>query len=309
MFASLSPRKLVSAALMITAALALPIAASAQEVTVETARGEATVAANPSVVFSFDYGTIDTLHELGVTVDGAPPLPAAAPGWVPDGALEIGSLFEPDYELINAEQPDLVVIAGRSSAAYDELQRLVPTIDLSNTSDLVTDLKRNVTTLGEIFGLQDEASAALAKLDAKIASVRDTAASVDNGMLLMVTGGSLTAVAADNSRGAVLYDLLGITPTVADVQSATHGDPVSFEFVLQHDPQWLFVIDRDAAIAADGAQPASAVLDNELMHQAQAFQNGRIVYLDPFSWYIVSGSGLGTANAMLDEVATALTAQ
>src|SRR5690606_29720559 len=131
--------------------------------------------------------------------------------------------------------------------------------------------------------------------------VRASLSNVGNGMLLMVTGGSLTIVAPDNARAALLYGVLGVTPTVDDVQSATHGEPISFEFLLQHDPQWLYVIDRDAAIGTEGAQPAAAVLDNELMHRTTAWKSGQVVYLDPFDWYIVSGTGIGSLNAMLDE--------
>ena len=86
------------------------------------------------------------------------------------------------------------------------------------------------------------------------------------------------------------------------METATHGEPISFEFLLQYDPQWLFVIDRDAAIGTEDAQPAAAVLDNELTHQTNAWQDGQIVYLNPFNWYIVSGAGLTSANDMLDEL-------
>ena len=103
----------------------------------------------------------------------------------------------------------------------------------------------------------------------------------------------------------LLYQTLGLTPAVADVAAATHGEPISFEFLLQHDPTWLFVLDRDAAIGTEGGQPAAQVLDNELMHQTTAWREGNIVYLDPFNWYIVTGAGLTGANEMLDEIEAA----
>src|SRR5690606_16795355 len=112
--------------------------------------------------------------------------------WAPTNAIAIGSLFEPDYEVVNAEQPDLVIVAGRSAPAFDELAKLAPTIDLTSSGDLVADLKRNVTTLAAIFGKDAEGEAALANLDAKIGAVRASLSNVGNGMLLMVTGGSLT---------------------------------------------------------------------------------------------------------------------
>lgn len=293
-------------AAVLTLSLLLAGAAAAQSVTVSTARGDATVKQDPAVIFAYDYGTIDSLHQLGVEVQGAPPLAGHVPDWAPKNAINIGSLFEPDYEVVNAEQPDLVVVAGRSAPAFDQLSRLAPTIDLTSSGDLLADIRRNVTALAAIVGKTAEGEAALAALDAKVDAVRDSLSVVDDAMLLMVTGGSLTVVAPDNSRAALLYGVLGVTPTVNDVQSATHGEPISFEFLLAHDPQWLFVIDRDAAIGTEGAQPAAAVLDNELMQRTTAWREGHIVYLDPFDWYIVSGTGLGSLNAMLDELRTDL---
>lgn len=300
---STTVRRLLTVAF--AAVLAVFTVASAQSVTVATARGDVSVPTNPEVVFSYDYDAIDTLTQLGIAVDGAPSLAGVVPAWAQLDVINIGSLFEPDYEVVNAEQPGLIIVGGRSAAVHDELAKLAPTIDLSGSGDLLADIHRNVRALSAIFGKQAEGEAALAAVDAKITSVRSQVAAADNGMLIMVSGGSLSVIAPDNLRGRFLYDVLGLTPTIADVQSATHGDPISFEFLLEHDPQWLFVIDRDAAIGTEGAQPAAAVLDNELMHNTTAWKSENIVYLDPFNWYIVLGTGLSTVNGMLDEVAAA----
>lgn len=284
-------------------------AAMAQQVTVTHSQGETTVESNPEVVFSFDYAAIDTLMNLGVEVQGAPPLAGAAPAWLPAGLQNIGSLFEPDYEEINASQPDLVIVAGRSAAAYPELARMAPTIDITFGEDFYTSLQHNTTLLGEIFGKQAEAEAALAEIQVKVDALREQVATGGDGLIMMVNGGSLSLLAPNNARagrGSLLYQTLGLVPTLEDIETATHGEPISFEFLVQYDPEWLFVIDRDAAIGAEeGAQPAAAVLDNELMHQTSAWQNDQIVYLDPFNWYIITGAGISSANEMLDEVAAA----
>ncbi len=295
-------RKVLGFAATIVALLSVGAAALAQEVSVTHAKGETSVPLNPDKVFSFDYGSIDTLYQLGVTVDGAPPPTSTPPSWAPQDAINIGSLFEPDYEVINAEQPDLVIVGGRSSAAYDQVARLAPTIDVSGAGDLMGDLRRNVSMLAAIFDKEAEGERLLADLETRLAGLSEAVASSGDGLLVMVTGGSVTVVAPGTSRGTLLYGELGLEPTVDDIEAATHGEPVSFEFLLENDPTWLFVIDRDAAIGAEDAQPAAAVLDNELMHETSAWQEDRIVYLDPFNWYIVGASGVGTTNAMLDEL-------
>lgn len=282
--------------------------ATAQELTINHVQGETTVPVNPEVVFSYDVTSIDTLTALGVTVDGMPPLNyAGAEHFNSENSLNIGSLFEPDYELVNAEQPDLVIVAARSAAAYPDLSKIAPTIDLSFTSDdFVGEFKRNVMTLASIFGKEAEATEKLDAIDAQIADLQTKVSEGGTGLVIMVSGGNVSALAATNApagRGSLLYQVLGLKAPVEDVEAATHGEPISFEFLLEHNPDWLFVIDRDAAIGSEGAQPAAQVLDNDLMHETTAWQENQIVYLNPFDWYIITGAGLDSMQRMLDEIA------
>lgn len=304
MFSSIL-RKALPAGLAVTLGAGL---AFAQEVTVNHAQGETTLEVNPEVVFSYDYASIDTLTTLGAEVDGAPPLAGASPSWLPDGLVNIGSLFEPDYEEVNASQPDLIIVAGRSSTAYGELANMAPTIDLSFSDAFYESFQQNTRTLGTIFGLEDEAEAELAAVQSRVDELAAQVSAGGNGLIVMVSGGSLSVLAPNNARagrGSLLYQTLGLNPTIEDVESATHGEPISFEFLLEYDPDWLFVIDRDAAIGTEDAQPAAAVIDNELMHQTTAYQNDQIVYLNPFNWYIITGAGLTSMNEMLDEISAA----
>jgi iron complex transport system substrate-binding protein len=78
---------------------------------------------------------------------------------------------------------------------------------------------------------------------------------------------------------------------------------VSFEYLAEVNPEWLFVIDRDAGIgrATDPGKAAAQVLDNELVHQTNAWKKKQIVYLDPQAAYIVS-SGYTALTTLLDQV-------
>jgi iron complex transport system substrate-binding protein len=80
---------------------------------------------------------------------------------------------------------------------------------------------------------------------------------------------------------------------------------ISSEFILETNPDWLYVIDRDAAIGEKGAS-AQQLLDNELVRQTKAWKAGHVVYLDPVAWYIV-GDGLTALQSMADEVSLAIT--
>ena len=273
------------------------------------AQGTTEVPADPQRVVTFDLATLATLDALDVDVIGVPKsnLPGSLESYASDEYTDVGTLFEPDYEAVNALEPDLVIVAGRSSEALPELDKIAPTIDLSNDwADFHDSVVANAEVLGEIFGAQDQVTELVAELDASVAKVQEAAADAGTALILLTSGGEVTAY-GPGSRFGYLHDTLGLAPAVEDVEAATHGEAVSFEFVQQANPDWLFVVDRDVA-TGEASQAAAQVLDNELVHATTAWQQDQVVYVDPVAWYLVNG-GLPTLQSMTEEVATALGVQ
>ena len=88
----------------------------------------------------------------------------------------------------------------------------------------------------------------------------------------------------------------------AAADTSTHGNEASFEFLVDKDPDYLFVLDRDAAIGTDGAKLAQEVVENELMKGTAAYRDGRIVYLaHPAVWYTAEG-GITALDRMLRDL-------
>ena len=291
-------------AALVAGALATASLATAQEIAVTHAQGETVLPGTPVNVATFDFATIDTLDALGVEIKGVPAsnLPEYLAKYAADSYAKIGTIFEPDYEAVNALAPDLIIVAGRSSAALPELAKIAPTIDLSNDwASFEASIKDNSRKLGEIFGKEAEVEALIATLDEKIAAVKADAADAGTGLIVLTSGAEVTAYGT-GSRFGWIHDTLGVTPAIADVEAATHGDAISFEFILETNPDWLFVIDRDAA-TGEGA--AAAILDNELVAQTNAWKNGNVVYIDPVRSYIVNG-GLPAFTVLVDQVGAAL---
>jgi iron complex transport system substrate-binding protein len=275
-------------------------------VVVEHAQGETEVDVDPQKIFTYDFAALSVLDALGVEVAGVPKqnVPEAYAQYAGDDVQDIGTLFEPDYELVAAEQPDLIIVAGRSSEAYPQLSEIAPTIDLSNDWATFHDsVVANAETLAPVFDAQDEVADLVADLDAAVADVQAKAEDAGTALVVLTSGGEVTAY-GPGSRFGFLHDSLGLTPAVEDVEAATHGEAVSFEFLLETDPDWLFVVDRDAA-TGEGTQNAEQVLDNEVVHRTTAWQEGQVVYLDPTTWYIING-GVPTLTAMAEEVGAAL---
>ena len=95
--------------------------------------GETTINKNPKKIVVFDYGILDSLDKLGVegivgVVQSG--LPEHLSKFASEDYSSIGSLKEPDMEKIFELTPDLIIISGRQSDYYEELNKIAPTIHL-----------------------------------------------------------------------------------------------------------------------------------------------------------------------------------
>lgn len=293
-----------TATAIIAGLFALSTPVLAQEITVSHAQGETTLEGVPTKIVAFDFAAIETLEAIGVDIAGLPGsnLPGHLAKYAGDEYAKVGSLFEPDYEALAALEPDLIIVAGRSSRAYPELAKIAPTVDLSNDwANFYGSIKANAEIVGQIFDKDAEIVALIAETDAKVEAAKAAAADAGKGLVVLTSGAEVSAY-GPGSRFGFIHDTLGVSPVIEDVEAATHGDAISFEFILEANPDLLFVIDRDAAT---GAGAAAAILDNELVAETAAWKNDDVIYVDPTRAYIVNG-GLLSFGTMADQITQGL---
>ncbi|MDX5359071.1 MAG: siderophore ABC transporter substrate-binding protein [Rhodobacterales bacterium] len=271
------------AALSVALAAALP----GQAETYDHAQGSINLSGVPQRVLVFDVAALDTLTALGVAPAGVPSgrLPAYMADRVADDVPRVGTQFEPDIEASFAARPDLIIVGGRSSAKYADVAKLAPAIDLTVPRDgYLAGARRNVEMLGRMFDRQAEAAALLARYDAEVAALREVAPKAGRVLVMLTSGGRMSAH-GPGSRFGVIHDDYGLTPAATGMDTGTHGQAISPEFIATTNPDWLLVVDRDAAIGREG-EGAAALLDNELVHKTTAWQKGQILYLDAAAWYV-----------------------
>lgn len=294
-------------AALVAGAVALTPATFAQDKVISHPQGETTISGVPAKVLTQDWAVFDDLDALGVPVAGVPSsnAPSYLSGKIPADAVQIGSLFEPDFEGIAAEEADVYFVAARSAAAYPTAKDIVPTIDLSvNNGTIIDGVKHNIETLGEIFDLGDKAAELNAALDAKVEEAKAAAEGKGTALVLVTNAGKLGVYGPD-SRVSWVYNEVGLASALDAVKDGDHGgDAVSFEFLLEVNPDWVFVVDRDAG-TGENAGAAAALLDNELFNQTTAAQDGQIIYLDPQASYITM-HGYQGVMLLLDQVIAGL---
>lgn len=289
-------------------ALSMTGLATAQDIVVTHPQGETTISGVPSKVLVQDWAAFDNLTALGIPVAGVPG--SNAPAYLADSvsadALKLGSLQEPDFEGIAAAEADLYIVASRSRTAYPTAAEILPTLDMSvDNAALIAGVEASLTQYGEIFGVEDKAAELISNLDAKVAEVKAAAEGKGSALVLVTNAGNI-GVYGPESRVSWIHNEVGIPSAMDNVEDGDHGgDTVSFEFILEANPEWLFVVDRDAGVGAGGNEAAAALLDNELVNQTTAAKEGHIVYLDAQPAYITM-HGYSGLMILLDQVLTGL---
>lgn len=279
----------------------------AETMTVTHELGETEVTKNPEKVVVFDFGILDTLDKLGVeSIAGVPQ--GNVPSYLEkfedaDKYENVGTLKEADFEAIHAMDPDLIIISGRQAEMYNEFSDIAPTIHLGvDTSDYMNSFTTNMTTVGEIFGEEAQVEEELAAINEQIEGVQaKTETTEDKGLIVLANEGKVSAYGAA-SRFGIIHDVFGVKQADEGIETSTHGQSISYEYILDTNPDMMFVVDRNAAVGNDAS--ASDTLENELVQKTNAYKNEKIIYLDPDYWYL-SGGGLQSVSEMVTAIESA----
>ena len=138
----------------------------------------------------------------------------------------------------------------------------------------------------------------------RIAALADFAKD-KNAIIGLCTNGGFNVLGNDG-RCSIIGTEIGFENIGASDLTSTHGNETSFELLVKLNPQYLFVLDRDAAIQAQGAKLAQEIIENQLVMKTDAYKNGNIVYLDnPAVWYTAEG-GITALDIMLQDLEGAL---
>ncbi|MCD7955736.1 MAG: ABC transporter substrate-binding protein [Lachnospiraceae bacterium] len=312
-------KKLIFAALV--AAMTISTACCAQEaetitITALNADGEETeveVPYDPERIAILDLASLDILDNLGlgdrVVGTASTSIDYLSSYAEDENILNLGNIKEADLEAVMECEPDIIFIGGRLSSIYDDLSEIAPVVYLATDSEigLVESVRKNATTIASIFGLEDQIDEKMAAFDDRIAALQEVAAG-NTALVGMCTSGSFNLLGNDG-RCSIIGVEIGFENLTAADSTSTHGNESSFETILEQNPDYIFVMDRDAAIQTEGAQLAQEIMENELVMQTDAYQNGNIVYLEhPAVWYTAEG-GITALDTMLADLESALLAE
>lgn len=287
-----------------------------EEITITSLNGsresvELTVPYDPQRVAILDMAALDILDALGLgsrVVGTASTSLGYLQSYVNGDAANLGTIKEADLEAVMGCEPDIIFIGGRLSSSYDALSEIAPVVYLATDTELgvVESTRQIAMTIASIFGKESQVEGLMAEFDSRIETLA-AAAGGKTAIVGMSTSGSFN-VLGNSGRCSIIgveigFENIGVD---ANIDTSTHGNEASFEFIVQKAPDYIFVMDRDAAIGTDGAQLARDIMENELVMSTGAYQNGNVIYLaNPAVWYTAEG-GITALDVMLSDLESEL---
>ena len=283
---------------------------------------EVTVHVNPKRVAILEPSALDILDAAGMENTGIEKLgvqqtesclPDYLSKYMSSDYVNVGSLFEADYDTLDLLDPELIIYGNRFGAwdenegeSLNKLKEHYPNADLLfyqvEGDTFGANIRRNCETLSAIFpGIKDSVMSQLADVEKGFSDVK--AAVAGNETLFLMIGGGYITFYGPVGRYAMVHNEFGFTPadTTTEVTSH-HGAEVNAEYVMTENPKVILLLNHDASIGE--GETSSAVddfLNNTMIQNTDAYKEGNIYELDPAAWYINPG-GLSSTKQMLKDL-------
>lgn len=187
----------------------------------------------------------------------------------------LGDALTPSVEWIAARAPDLVIAwpdAG-SRTAVARLRALGLPVYASRVETLA-DVRRALTDLGTLTGLEERAAAELRAMDATLDSVRTSVAGLERPHVLYLVGVDPPVAAGPGTLVHELIDVAGGTNVLGDASAPWPS--VSLEALFGRDPAVLII--------AVGGTSAPALAEQPGWRGLEAVRAGRVHVIDPYAF-------------------------
>ncbi len=279
--------------------------ASTVTVTVHDAEGndiDVEFPQNPERVVVLNWQTMDFLDAIGmgdkvVGLIKSGSYPEHLKKYVEDDSIEdVGGMKDVNMEAVMSLQPDIIFSSDRTESMYEEFSLIAPTLSAAVVYEdgFMNSYKELAEKHGKIFGISDEIDDIIAGYEERIDAIADFAG--DQTASLLIFAGGLNAL-GDNGRCSIIVNEMGFNNVKGD-EDVNHGDAISYDGLLTLNPDWFFVLDKDNAVGTE-ATAAAEQMDNNIIHQTNAYKNDQIVYLEPgAAWYIADG-GITSLDLMI----------
>jgi iron complex transport system substrate-binding protein len=214
--------------------------------------GEVTIPAHPQNMLVFDSIYAEYLIEMGVIPQMVIFVPEIEPEYRASYFEEHGvqmieaEQYQYNYEQLLALSPDMIITVGEGmdKGAYDELNKIAPTVALESNSEM----KQAMPKLATLFDKTEESAKVLAEFDEKAKQAQQKIAQAIGDktvLVLRVEHNRYRFMGPKGGSSSVFfYDTLGLNSPEVIKDSTDWFSQFSLEFLPEMNPDYIFLEDR-----------------------------------------------------------------
>ncbi len=295
------------------------VAASMYEtvvIKVSNAQGEqidAEFLLSPKKIACLNYDSVDILDKLGmgdriVGMIKGETTPKHLQKYSDDPSIvDLGDMKTPHMQALAELKPHVILASGRTAKLYDELIKIAPTmiVAVDSKDGFFKGVKDIAIKHGILMGKEKDIQKSLASIEQRMERVRKNTdgrsaiQAIFVGENLHILGGK-SAEGQKSSR--VLIADLGFD-NVAEDFDRSNKEITSYDYILEKNPEFIFVLDKNTAINSEAAKAKDVLPKQEKLLKTTAFKESKLVFLNPEStWYLNSG-GLTALETMINNFA------
>ncbi|OON96773.1 MAG: hypothetical protein ATN31_09250 [Candidatus Epulonipiscioides saccharophilum] len=219
--------------------------------------------------------------------------------------VNVGGMKSLNMEAIESLEPDVIFSSDRTKSKYQDLSAIAPT--MAAFIDYEAGFMNSFRTLAKnhtaIFNTGDKAKQIIADYQARIQKIAEFAEG--KTALLGIFTSKLNTL-GDTSRCSIIVNEMNFNNLAAD-ENPDHANLSAYESWLKYDPEYMFILDKNAAVGAEAVSAQEQIeTNNPLIEQTQAYKNNKIIYLTPGNiWYMADG-GITGMDSMISCIEEAL---
>ncbi|HGD0713587.1 TPA: iron chelate uptake ABC transporter family permease subunit [Streptococcus agalactiae] len=158
---------------------------------------------------------------------------------------------------------------------------------------------QRVTMLGKIFDQNKKAKTFNKDIAQAVLKLQKTIEKKGKptALFVMANSGELLTQ-SPSGRFGWIFSVGGFKAVNENEKLSSHGTPVSYEYIAEKNPNYLFVLDRGATIG-QGAS-SKELFNNDVIKATDAVKNKRVHEVDGKDWYINSGGSRVTLRMIKD---------
>lgn len=248
--------------------------AKTEERTVQHAKGEIKIPANPKKIADLSGSTEELL------IFGMKPIITANTSQEKiDTHIEkklkdvkpVGSAWgdKINIEAVAAAKPDLILVNNRQEKIYDQLSKIAPTVMLKTPLD---QWRPKFEEVGQIFGKEKETKEWFKQYDEKASKLHDkiVAKTGDAKFMKMAAYPNAFRVYGDYGYGSVIFNDLKL-PAVKGTPTDKPLVQVQKEALIDYNPDYLFVF-----TTGDGSQRLKEFQEESIWKNMNAVKNNHV---------------------------------